>query len=373
MTSRPPDGGVAATLGARRQADDPRLNLKSNELLHPAAELLAAEIARSITGEAIRVYPAAGKVISLLAAKIGCEANEMLLSPGSDQAIRQICMGFAAGARGGPAGPLLLQHPNYLSWTVMAEALGIELVRATAPGTDPAEQSRTLAQMAAARRGGLIAVSTPNGPVGGVMAPADLDRLAEIAAARNHLLVIDACYQAFDGPWTAHLARPRPNTIIVQSFSKSHGLAGARVAVMRGRSDQLAALGLTHLEHAVSGPALAALSMALEREGEFAAIWADIAANRAYLARALVGLGCGVLPSGGNFLTFAPPAGRPAEEVWEEVSRRGYRTAILGVETGLDGYLRVTIADRARMDAFLSELARALAAAVEPALHGARE
>lgn len=365
MTLHPNDGGVSTTLGSRRRAHDSRLNLKSNELLHPAAERLAAQIACAITGEAIRTYPAADRAIAILAAAIGCDADELLLSPGSDQAIRQICIGFVLRAQGGRAGPLMLQHPNYLSWSAMGEALGIELVRASAPDADPTEQARALADMATARQGGLIAVSSPNGPLGGVMAMADLDRLAEIAAARDHLFVIDACYQAFGGAWTAHLAKPRPNTIVVQSFSKSHGLAGTRMAVVRGRPDRLAALGLTQLEHAVSGPALTALTMALDREGELATIWAEIVKARAHVAHALARLGCKVLPSGGNFLTFAPPDGWAVDAVWHALSRRGYRTAHLGSETGFGDHLRVTVADRDRMDAFLADFSHVVSAACD--------
>src|ERR1019366_3154170 len=108
-----------------------------------------------------------------------------------------------------------------------------------APDACTERQLTELVEAATGGRDTLIAVSTPNGPGGGIAPPELLDRLGEESERNGHLLVLDGCYQSFAGPHDALLPRVGERTLVVHSLSKSHGLAGARVGLVFGTRERL--------------------------------------------------------------------------------------------------------------------------------------
>ncbi|MFC7616345.1 aminotransferase class I/II-fold pyridoxal phosphate-dependent enzyme [Actinokineospora soli] len=200
-------------------------------------------------------------------------------------------------------------------------------------------------------------MSAPNGLSGGCVGDAVLDGLAELARERRHLLVIDACYQAFHGPLTARLARRGGPVVVVQSMSKSHGLAGARVAVLAGEPALVAALGAAPLENAVSATAIAVLLNALDHDAEFRAIWAETCRTREAAQERLAGWGWAPLRSRANFVTTPLPAGLASGDVVAGLSAAGYRVKDLHGLPGLADCIRFTVGDAGVVDPFLDALA----------------
>ncbi|WP_329576574.1 aminotransferase class I/II-fold pyridoxal phosphate-dependent enzyme [Kitasatospora sp. NBC_01250] len=341
-----------------RRGPDARINLSSNELIHPAVERLLDAVAREITPGLLRQYPRSRAVVDALSAYLHCDGDEFLVTPGSDTALRLVCGYFAR--RTGGRGEVILQQPNYPAWTETAALHGLPLRPVPTTGLDQDAQARALIEAAAGSSGALIAVSAPNGPIGGRLTGEQLDRLAELANERGHLLVIDSCYQVFDGPLTAQLERRGANVLVIQSLSKSHALAGARVAVLCGPTALLAQLAAVPLEHAVSAPALVALTVAIDQHDQFAAIWRELREVRTEAADRLRSWGLPVAPSGGNFLSVQLPSADAAARAAGALSRAGYRVRDLSGLTGLAGWLRFTIADTATTGRFLPVLGSVL-------------
>ncbi|MET8760695.1 aminotransferase class I/II-fold pyridoxal phosphate-dependent enzyme [Lentzea sp. NPDC004782] len=302
--------------------------------------------------ESLVRYPVTASRAVRVAQYLGLPPDEMALTPGSDSALRLICQHHAR--RGGAA--VLLQDPNYVAVAQSAAALGLTVERVTAPRADPAAQGAALVDLAARTTGALIAVSVPNGLSGGSMDDSYLGKLADLAYEREHLLIIDSCYQAFAGPLGAHFARRGDAVFVVQSMSKSHGLAGARVAVTAASASAIAALGTAPLEHAVSEVALRALLNAIDHHDEFVSIWAEVRRCRERAIERTRAAGWEVLDSDANFVAAAPPHGLASARLVEELSRAGYRVKDLGELAGLANCIRFTVGDDATTDAFLDVL-----------------
>ncbi len=81
----------------------------------------------------------------------------------------------------------------------------------------------------------LILVNSPNNPTGAVAAREELRAIAELAAERNVALLSDEIYHDFcyDGPCVSP-AEFNPRTIVVDGFSKSHGMPGWRLGFAHG-------------------------------------------------------------------------------------------------------------------------------------------
>jgi histidinol-phosphate aminotransferase len=335
-----------------RKSRDSRLELSSNQLLHPAVERIMDWALRRVTPDRIIQYPRFASPVDRIGAHFGIPASELILTPGSDSALRLICRDFA---RSGPSPRLLLlHHPNYYALEQEASCLGIEVKRIT--WASIADQGRELLDAARSSSNALIALSVPNGPIGGCIPSQQLDELLDIARERNHFVTIDSCYQAFHGQIGENLRRRDEHVLIVQSLSKSHGLAGARIGLLCGKSPWIDRLSTHWLEHAVSSPTLELACAVLERGADFEDIWEEIKASREEAARTLERAGYPPLPSGGNFLSFRVGTQARADALLDRMSGRGYRVKGLGEINGYQGYVRITIGDRATTRSVLDDL-----------------
>jgi histidinol-phosphate aminotransferase len=326
----------------RRRTPDNRVNLSSNELRHPLLTALVDECSRRIEAATWRDYFAAAPVIDDMSHYIGVPPSHFLVTPGSNAALRALCRDYMASASDAH---VVLQFPNYPAWEAEASALNLPVSRISGHGVDACEQSRRLIEAVRTRMGCLIAISQPNGPTGRTMDASDLDELIEIAQRQRHLLVIDACYQAFWGSYTALLARHGDAVVVVQSLSKSHGLAGARVAIVAGSPAQVEKLGRGQIEEAVSGPSLLLAREMLSRNSEFESIWCEIVQLRNDAIEQLRGHGLQPVPSGGNFLAVDIGGVPAAAALAASLSQAGYRIRDLSNIPGLEGYVRFTIGD----------------------------
>lgn len=343
----------------KRRTADSRLNLSSNELHHPRLDgMLAAALAR-VEPSALGRYPVTAAHIAEIAGHFGLVPDGMLLTPGSDAAVRLLCDHYAARTA---AGELLLQYPNYPAWEQAAAQRGLRVRRISG---DAAEQADRLCTAARNLRNALIAVSVPNGPCGWSLPGAHLTELALIARERGHLLVIDSCYQAFAGEVTEQLRRCGGPVLVVQSLSKSHGLAGARIGLLAGEPALITELAAGQLEQTVSGPTVQVAVALLAHAAELREIWADIASVRDHTAAELVQLGLSSMPSGGNFLAVRTGGTHLASGLIVAMSQRGYRIRDLSDIDGLAGHVRFTIGDATTTAGAVEALRSVLASLTE--------
>ena len=79
----------------------------------------------------------------------------------------------------------------------------------------------------------LIIINSPENPTGGVLDRGQIERIAEIAAARNIPVLADEIYRQFlyDGEFVSIFPRPgmRDLTILLDGFSKSYAMTGWRL------------------------------------------------------------------------------------------------------------------------------------------------
>jgi histidinol-phosphate aminotransferase len=345
---------------AHRRRPDSRINLSSNELLSRRLEGIHRSVAAGLTSALLSSYPVVADQAAHLAGYFGVQPDELVLTPGSDSALRLVCAHHAK--RESAPGPLILQDPNYIAWAQTAAAYAMDVIPVRAESADPAAQAEQMLQLAESSVDALMVLSVPNGLSGGCVSPEALDKLTAVAARQGHLLVIDACYQAFNGSLTEHIERRGGPVLVVQSMSKSHGLAGARVSVLCGAADVVASLGAGPLEHAVSGPTLLAATNAVDRHDDFAVIWSEIARTRDWCVDRLRGWGLRPLPSAANFVTVPVGSTRQAAAVTAGLSESGYRIRDLSDLPGLSGCVRFSMADQEVVERFLPVLERALSA-----------
>lgn len=328
------------------------LNLKSNELIHPGLEVLLENGLRRMQPAALSRYPRPGRILELLADYHGVAPGTLALAGGSDVAIRML-----ADVLGRERGRLVLQAPNYEAWEAQARRLRLDVVRVAfgSPLPDAFCVERLLDALDSGSPA-VVAISNPNGPTGWCMSEADVVRVADAARQRGHVLVLDECYGAFAGLEHARLLDVRERVVIVHSYSKTLGMAGARLAAVIASAQMLAQLEPWLPEGTVSAPALALVEHLVACHREFAEIWRDIRDSREWFSAAVAQLGCGwsALPSGGNFVNVRVGDPRRAAALHLRLLDAGIRTRSMNGLAGLDGCVRFTIADRPTMSRVLT-------------------
>jgi histidinol-phosphate/aromatic aminotransferase/cobyric acid decarboxylase-like protein/imidazoleglycerol phosphate dehydratase HisB len=260
----------------------------------------------------INEYPHGGypELVAAIAAYAGVEPENVVLGAGADDLILLCARTFAS-----PGDTVAIaEEPTYSLFRIAAELAGAEV------GND-GEPAVTFC-------------CRPNNPTGS---------LGPLTSARP--LVVDEAYFEFAGETAAELLDD--GVVVLRTFSKAFGLAGARVGYALAKAETAAELSRRQAPAPVS-----TLSAALA----FAALAdpPDVrpqVEERERLTAGLRALGLDPLPSRANFVFV------PVEEP-EALSR-----ALLGegmVVRVLDGGVRITVRDREDDDLLLEALARAV-------------
>jgi aspartate aminotransferase/aminotransferase len=89
----------------------------------------------------------------------------------------------------------------------------------------------------------LILLNSPANPTGVVASPAVIRDLARLAAERNVVLLSDEIYRAFcyDEPFVSP-AQFNERTLVIDGFSKSHGMTGWRLGYVHGPAEIIDAM-----------------------------------------------------------------------------------------------------------------------------------
>jgi histidinol-phosphate aminotransferase len=309
---------------ARRSVD---LFLDANEG-SPAREATISSL-RSADPELLRRYPDAWSLESKIASRLGIDANRVLVTAGADDGIDRSCrVAFAAG------GALLMPRPGFEMFDRYARLAG-----AAVSGFDWVEGDLPLEEILSCMepRTAAIAVISPNNPTGLAASAESVRRLA--CAVPHMLVIVDAAYAEFADEDLTPLALEFENVVVLRTFSKAWGLAGARVGYATGSPRWIERLRAAGAPYPVSGISLSIAANALE-SGEPAMLdgVTTVRAERDLLATELQRLGAEPTPSQGNFV-FA--RFESATRVWEDLQAMGIAVRRWPGRSGLENSLRI--------------------------------
>ncbi len=180
----------------------------------------------------IWLYPdgASHELKQALARHLGVHEAQLTVGNGSNDLLVLLAEGFLT-----PAHNAVFSQYGFAIYRIVTQATGARCIEV--PALDMADSmplGHDLAAMTAAIDADtrLLFIANPNNPTGTWAPPAAIKRLLERAPAST-LVVLDEAYFEYgrergsqDGvPWLAE----HPNLVIVRTFSKAYGLAGARV------------------------------------------------------------------------------------------------------------------------------------------------
>jgi histidinol-phosphate aminotransferase len=288
---------------------------------------------RAITAEGLTKYPERQPVERIVAAKLGLDPEQVVLTNGVDEAIHMMCVAFLD-----PGDEALIATPSFFMYDVSVEMMapgGLRKVQADASLSFPFE--RMLA--AITPRTKLIIVASPNNPTGAVVARAQL--LALASAAPDAILMVDEAYFHFFGETTMDDVGRIPNLIVARTFSKAYGLANLRVGMLAGDARLIGYLRKVSSPYNVNGIALDCLPAALADDAYLSWYVDQVSAGRERMTAGLDALGIPYFPTHANFVLMN--IGAQHRELVAAMRDRGVLLRDRSTDPGCDGFVRITI------------------------------
>ena len=306
----------------------------------------------TLPADAARRYPDSSQFERELAASFDLDPARVLVTAGGDDALLRAALTYL-----GPERDLVLVEPTFEMIERYALLAGAHLrpVResAEADGRFPIEAF--LAELERDQdRIGMVAVVTPNNPTGSTATAEDLRRIA--AAVPDAILCVDLAYTEFADEDLTAVALTLPNALVVRTFSKAWGLAGARVGFALGAPETIRPLRAAGGPYAVAGPSLELARWCwTERRALRDDYVAQVTRERVQLAATLNRLGARARPSKANFVLADVP-----DPLWLRDALSGLGIAIRAFpgRRGLERSVRITCpgssSDLRRLEASLA-------------------
>ncbi len=231
----------------------------------------------------------------------------------------------------------------------------------TVPYRDDREDPEALLARASETGARLVYLANPDNPMGSWHDAATIQATID-AVPDGTLLVLDEAYVEFAPQGTAPAIDPTERRVIrLRTFSKAHGMAGARIGYGIGHPDLIRAFDKVRDHFGISRISQAGALAALGERW-----WLDEVRGRVAAAKARIGAiareaGLLALPSATNFVTIdCRRDGVFARAVVDALAARGVFVRMPFVAPG-NRCIRVTCGTEAELDVFAAAFPEALA------------
>lgn len=200
-----------------------------------------------------------------------------------------------------------------------------------------------------------IFIANPNAPTGLKLS---LEEISEILENnKNNIVVIDEAYADFSGVTCATLLEKYNNLVVVGTFSKSRGMAGARLGYLIASEDIVA--DIEKVKYSINPYNVNTLTQAvgtavLKENDYYVERVKEICETRDSFTARLREIGFEVLQSSTNFV-FARYDGVSGEVISERLREKGILIRHFGNERIKD-FVRISIGTPEQMDKVLAEL-----------------
>jgi histidinol-phosphate aminotransferase len=293
---------IARELSPYVPGEQPRVanlvKLNTNESPFGPSPLALAAM-QAAAADTLRLYPdpEATELREALAAHHGVKPEQVFVGNGSDEVLAHAFVALLKQPK-----RLLFPDVTYSFYPVWAQLFGLAFE------TVPLDAGMRVRVEDYRREAGSIVIANPNAPTGVALPRAEVAQLVD-----DHPdipVLIDEAYVDFGGESAVPLIADHPNLLVVQTMSKSRGLAGLRVGYALGDVGLIEALRRaknSFNSYPLGRVSLAGATASVRDEAYFRECCARIGAARRAMTRELIRLGFVVLPSSANFVFATHP------------------------------------------------------------------
>jgi histidinol-phosphate aminotransferase len=330
-----------------------RLDLNENLLELDARQF--GDMVSAISPDSVSAYPDLAAIYSKMAAHVGLNEDEIVLTNGSDMGIKSI---FDICIEKGDH--IILHDPYFLMYERYAQFFEATIDAVPVTDVDWRPDVGAMLERVTARTK-MMVVEAPSGNIGTGPAFDDLDRMAAVLERKNVLLIIDEAYLYVENNTSANLSLVRKygNVIVVRTMSKAYGLAGARLGVLMTSAELAKMLYKVRSLYEISGITARLAEWHLDHPEVLEAYQDAVKASKRYLAAELAASALRFRMTDANFVIVELTPQRSTIEFAAALKERGILIGKTYTLPKLRGWARIgigTLADSERLIAAIKSV-----------------
>jgi histidinol-phosphate aminotransferase len=321
--------------------------LDKNENLDPELNALAKEILASIPSLALNSYPEAGELYKKLASWVGLSPQSLLLTPGSDGAIRLVFETFVE-----QNDIVVHTFPTFAMYSVYGKAFGAKVYRIEYElknGSIFIDKNKIIDRIINLKPK-LVCIPNPDSPSGTIFLERDLHEILLVCESSGTLLLIDEAYHPFYERSYVKWTRGSKNLIVARTFAKAWGLAGLRIGYAVGNPETINLLHKMRPMYEVGTLAVEFMSRMLDHSSEMEHSVKRIKESKLFFENEMRAINLDVLKTEANF-SFVKFGEK------EELVHARLKTEVLYRKQidhyAFKGYSRFSISTRSNMESIV--------------------
>ncbi|MEE1238318.1 MAG: histidinol-phosphate transaminase [Acutalibacteraceae bacterium] len=334
---------LEAYVPGEQPRDKRYIKLNTNESPYPPPTEVVSAVGKAEI-EDLRLYsdPECTALKSAIAEQYEVKTKNVFISNGSDEVLNFAFMAY--GDKG-----VVFPDITYGFYSVFADLYNIDTE------VIPLNDDFTVDINAFCGKNSLVVLANPNAPTGIALGLSEIEKI--VSSNPDGVVIIDEAYVDFGAESAVKLTEKYSNLLVVQTFSKSRSMAGARLGFAFANEqiiEDLEKIKYSTNPYNINRLTQIAGAAALKNQAYFDRNSKKIAETREYVKNELIGLEFTVTDSKANFL-FAKSDKISGKELYLSLKERG--VLIRHFESKrIKDFNRITIGSRVEMEIFLKEV-----------------
>lgn len=321
------------------------IKLNTNENPYPPSPMAKAAL-KQMDLDCMRLYPdpTAHVLTDAIAEFYHLKEEQIFVGVGSDDVLAMIFLTFFNSHK-----PVLFPDITYSFYDVWAEMLRVPYE------TVPLNEEFQIRKEDYFRENGGVIFPNPNAPTGLELPLFEVEEI--VKANRDVIVVVDEAYVDFGAASALPLIEKYDNLLVVQTFSKSRGMAGMRIGYAMGNPLLIKYLNdvkYSFNSYTMDQTTLVMGAASIKDRAYFEETVNKVVETREWTKGELRKLGFSFGDSKANFI-FASHENCPAKELFEALRKENIFVRYFE-KPRIDNYLRITIGTQQEMETFVAFL-----------------
>ncbi|MDR3215109.1 MAG: aminotransferase class I/II-fold pyridoxal phosphate-dependent enzyme [Bacilli bacterium] len=207
-----------------------RLDMNENPIGLP--EDYFSNIISKITPELIAMYPEPSHLINSLKKYLNVESENIMITNGSDEAIKSIFEIFGADNK-----KMLAVYPSFEMYSVYSKMYNMKIDLVNYDEDFSVDYLKICEKID--KDTAIISLLNPNNPIGTVYKEEEVIEIIQKAKKNNAIVIIDEAYHYFYDKSFLYLVKEYDNVVILRTFSKLCSIAGLRIGYVVGSTKMI--------------------------------------------------------------------------------------------------------------------------------------
>lgn len=336
--------GLVPYVPGEQPRDKKYIKLNTNESpFAPSPKVIEAIDKGQVSDLRLYSDPTADMLVGAIADYYSVDKDNVVTSNGSDEILAFIFRAFCGKSKG-----IVFPNVTYGFYKVFAQLFNIDYREI------PLKKDFSIDVSDYENISDNVIIANPNAQTGVFLSVENVENL--INQNPERIVVVDEAYVDFGGQTVIPLVKKYKNLIVVQTFSKSRSLAGARVGFCvcdKALADDIKTVKFSFNPYNLNRLSIVAATEAIKDKDYFVKTTSQIIENREFTEKELDKLGFETVSSTANFL-LTKPKGISAKQLYLALKQKGVLVRYFD-NSLISDYVRITVGSREQMEILIQK------------------